>query len=814
MSVDLACHIGDIARRLLGEPNNVLSTRSQLRFGTNGSVAVEIAGEKRGSWFDHENGVGGGPLDLIRAKLGLVNSEAFDWLYRELGVGDEPRKPNGKDRIGDFECAYDYRDERGELFFQVVRFKNPKTFRQRRLVDGRWDWHVKGTRPVLYRLQELIAAPIDRTVWITEGEKDVASLVKLGLVATCNPGGAVKRGDDGKPARQKWRPEYNPFFRGRDVVILPHNDVAGHDLGHTIEINLRNVAARVRILDLPGLDEKGDVTDWLHAGGSREKLRTLVERTPPYRPNTGNSNGHADEEQTTKTNSPIITVKGGERHNVADAGLAALHAAEIAFYQRDQAIVRVCKIKAKASNGDTIFVPGIVKVTPAILERELGRAAVWERFDFKLQAMVRIDPPRPVINQILDMIDEWPFPPLSGIIACPTLRPDGSLLSREGYDPATGLVLCAAVLIPPIPDRPTREQAVAAAQHLCGLLAEFPFANSASKAVALSMLMTPVLRGAMDVAPMHLSTAPEAGTGKSYLADTSSTLATNERIAVVAVAPNPEETEKRLIGAALSGYPIIGLDNCRATLEGDFLCQVTERPLMQLRALGKSDKIRIPNTFTTFANGNNTTTADDMVRRTVICALDANIENPETREFQGNPLADVRANRGAYIGDILTIARAYMTADKPDRLAPLPSYEGWSDFVRSPLVWLGYADPVDTMATARAADPVRQGRARVFAAWLSELGEASYTAAEIIEQANARYDYDQSFVRPALRAALLEVAQKLTGSGDTIEPRRLGKWLAKNENTIAAGRKLNVDRTDKSRVRYSLAAPQCRSGAV
>jgi 5S rRNA maturation endonuclease (ribonuclease M5) len=270
--------IGEIAGRLLGEPNRALSTRMQLRFGTNGSIAVEIAGDKRGSWFDHENGFGGGPLDLIREKLGLVNSDAFDWLRHELGIGDEPRKPNGKDEIGDFECAYDYRDEAGELLFQVVRYKNPKTFRQRRLgVDGRWEWKAKGTRQVLYRLPELVAAPIDKTVFVIEGEKDVDNLVKIGLVATCNPGGAVKRGDDGKPARQKWRDEYNPFFHGRDVVILPDNDVAGHDLAHTIEANLRPIAARVRVLNLPGLEEKGDVTNWLRAGGTREKLQTLVD---------------------------------------------------------------------------------------------------------------------------------------------------------------------------------------------------------------------------------------------------------------------------------------------------------------------------------------------------------------------------------------------------------------------------------------------------------------------------------------------------------------------------------------------------------
>jgi putative DNA primase/helicase len=231
---------------------------------------------------------------------------------------------------------------------------------------------------------------------------------------------------------------------------------------------------------------------------------------------------------------------------------------------------------------------------------------------------------------------------------------------------------------------------------------------------------------------------------------------------------------------------------------------------LQLRALGKSDKIRVANTFSTFANGNNVTVTDDLVRRTICCALDANVENPECRSFRGDPLAAVRRNRGAYIAACLTIARAYIAAGKPNRLPPLASYESWSDLVRSPLVWLGLADPVDTMATARSADPVRQDRARTFAAWCADLGAAGrgYTAGEIIELADERYSYDGSFVRPNIHAALAEVAQKRNGPAGQLDARRLGKWLTKQENTIASGLKFTVDRADSQRPRYRLIATQ------
>jgi putative DNA primase/helicase len=308
----------------------------------------------------------------------------------------------------------------------------------------------------------------------------------------------------------------------------------------------------------------------------------------------------------------------------------------------------------------------------------------------------------------------------------------------------------------------------------------------------------------MPVAHQHLVSSPQPGTGKAYLADIAAMIATGERMPVIAAAPKPEETEKRLVGSALDGFPIIGLDNCRETLAGDFLCQVTERPLMRLRALGKSDMVRIPNSFTTFATGNNLTVADDLVRRTVSSTLDANVENPEERSFTGNPLFELRQNRGAYVAACLTIVRAYLAAGSPERLVPLPSYEGWSEMVRAPLVWLGFDDPVATMAKAREADAVRQDRAGLFAAWLADLGTEAYTAAAVVEAAEARYPDDSSkLVRPDLNAALLAVAAK-RGGGAQIDPRRLGRWLTKNEDTIAGGLKLTIDRGDARRPRYRI----------
>jgi hypothetical protein len=153
---------------------------------------------------------------------------------------------------------------------------------------------------------------------------------------------------------------------------------------------------------------------------------------------------------------PIIQVKAGLRHQAADEGLAAMQAVGIPFYQRDRKLVQVALIEAKNTDGEIIRAPGIIPVTLPTLGRALGQSARWEKIS-KREKWMRIDPPKEVVEQIAGMVGEWPFPVLSGVIAAPTLRPDGSVLMTEGYDYATGLILRGAPKMPPIPAYPTRQ---------------------------------------------------------------------------------------------------------------------------------------------------------------------------------------------------------------------------------------------------------------------------------------------------------------------------------------------------------------------
>ena len=170
-------------------------------------------------------------------------------------------------------ATYDYRDEQGELLYQVCRM-DPKGFRQRR-PDGQggWAWAVKDVRKVLYRLPELLTAEPTDPVFVAGGEKDADRLASLGLNATTNAGGAGK-----------WVPEFSESLRGRTVVILPDNDDPGRDHADTVARSLCGVATRVSVVALPDLPAKGDVSDWLDARGTRDELLALVAAAPPYEP--------------------------------------------------------------------------------------------------------------------------------------------------------------------------------------------------------------------------------------------------------------------------------------------------------------------------------------------------------------------------------------------------------------------------------------------------------------------------------------------------------------------------------------------------
>jgi putative DNA primase/helicase len=397
--------------------------------------------------------------------------------------------------------------------------------------------------------------------------------------------------------------------------------------------------------------------------------------------------------------------------------------AGVPFYQRGSDLVRPIVRTVKAADGRMTKAAQLSAVNPTYMRDTMCRHAHWERFDERRQEWVRTMAPLNVAQTLLARDGVWSFPKVVGVIACPTMRPDGSLLVKQGYDKATRLILIEPPTMPPILDMPTRQDALEALALLEHLVCESPFEDEASKSVALSGLITPVVRGAMTVAPMHVSSAPTAGTGKSFLWDMVAAIAIGQRRIPVVAVSNAEETEKRLGGVLLTGQPLISIDNVNGPLKGDFLCQAIEQQYLDLRPLGSSKIVRVEAGSTTiFATGNNISIVGDLCRRTITSRLDAELESPQLRQFKYNPIKSILEDRGKYIAACLTICRAYIVAGYPGVLPRLASFEAWSDVVRSALVWLGKADPLDRMEEVRDDDPERDLLGQVLRAWAKDFG--------------------------------------------------------------------------------------------
>ena len=218
------------------------------------SLSVGIGDDGRILLFCHA----GCDLARILEAAGLELKDLF---------GDGHHEAAGERRMI---ATYDYRNAAGELSYQVIRYEN-KDFSQRQ-PDGNGGWikNIKGLKRLPYHLPELAAAEY---VFVVEGEKDVESLRKIGLVGTCNSGGVGK-----------WSAELSQYFKmGQRVTIIPDNDTVGRRHAQQVAAALHGKVASVKILQLAGLPDKGDVSDWLQGRdpqGAAEELSLLADGAP------------------------------------------------------------------------------------------------------------------------------------------------------------------------------------------------------------------------------------------------------------------------------------------------------------------------------------------------------------------------------------------------------------------------------------------------------------------------------------------------------------------------------------------------------
>jgi len=298
-----------------------------------------------------------------------------------------------------------------------------------------------------------------------------------------------------------------------------------------------------------------------------------------------------------------------------------------------------------------------------------------------------------------DLLITWnkPVPAIRGIVGAPTFTADGVLATTTGYQPDTELYyLPVGEPVSPVPDAPTIDDLKRARKLLLDeWLVDFPFPDEASRAHALAVALTPIVRELIDgPTPLFAIDAPTPGTGKGLLAETIGTLVFGTTPPVMSELRNDEELRKRITSVLLSGAPIILFDNVSKKVASGVFAAALTAPIWSDRRLGGNETINIPNRATWMITGNNLDLSGEIARRTVWLRIDPDTDRPwERTGFRNFPLpAWVRAHRHELLWSLLVLAQNWIASGKPAWSGkPMGTFESWSQVVGGILEHTGIA---------------------------------------------------------------------------------------------------------------------------
>ncbi|RWE97364.1 MAG: hypothetical protein EOS43_20515 [Mesorhizobium sp.] len=456
------------------------------------------------------------------------------------------------------------------------------------------------------------------------------------------------------------------------------------------------------------------------------------------------------------------------------------------IYARGTSLVRPVHITTTTHANGVSRVEGatvLVPVDKAALVDILTTLIDWQKWDARKDDLRSIACPSIVAETVLSRRGDWPFHQLRAVVSAPTLRPDGTILSTKGFDPATGILFASELEWPEISERPSKRDAEAALAALDGLVASFPFVCDIDRSAALAMILTALVRPCLPTAPLFGVSAPTPGTGKSKLVDIAAILATGQAAAVLSAPREEAELQKHVGAVLMAGDAFITLDNIEYPLRSEFLCQVLTQGAVAVRVLGESRTLKLPTGSTFCATGNSLRFAGDLTRRVVLINLDARLERPEDRVFNVDVTAVAKTRRGDLVTAALTILRAFVVQKGRWIVPALGSFEDWSNLVRSALVWLGEADPLLNAAKVRDHDPERERTTAVLNAL--PMGEP-WTVSKIA--AMIELDREQPSMHrrhEGLTDALGEFIER-----GTLQKQRLGHFLRKQNGRIIGGKRL------------------------
>jgi hypothetical protein len=448
----------------------------------------------------------------------------------------------------------------------------------------------------------------------------------------------------------------------------------------------------------------------------------------------------------------------------------------------------------------------IAEISEAALRGRMARSGFYYKLN-KEQERIECAPPLDVVRDMLALPPSvWKFPPLEALIETPFLRPNGTICSSPGYDPATYLYYAPTpgLLLREIPDAPMIDDVEAMLNLIDSAICDFPFVDAASKANAIASMLTPVVRPAIDSpTPLALYDAPQAGTGKTLLAEVVAMIATGRPAETFSAPTDPEEWRKKITTALASGRNVVVIDNIIHRLGSDSLCMALTTTTYSDRLFRTFEPIVLPVKCAWIATGNNIQLGGDMPRRCYWIRLDAKQSKPfhRTGFKHENLRAWLTEHRSDLIGALLILARYWFLQGrpKPKKVRPPGSFESWSNVVGGILELAGvegFLGNSDVMFEQADSDGVQW---EAFLLVLVEVfGDEPFRVTDVLDKLGTKDGFsapDAKRLREALPDFLAEAADRTGG----FFQRRLGKCFAERVGRRFGESQVFLERADQDR---------------
>jgi hypothetical protein len=418
-------------------------------------------------------------------------------------------------------------------------------------------------------------------------------------------------------------------------------------------------------------------------------------------------------------------------------------------------------------------------------------------------------------GRCVTFIDQARLQRVWGVVDHPLVTREGRVIDVAGLDEESRIMLLEDDVnrfckVPKIND--PWAQSVEAFQRVYDtVLKGFHFATPMDLSVALSALITAVLRPVLPLAPGYLVTAPLAGSGKTFFCDIASRLAEGKSIPLKAFEANEEELEKQLFSLMRSGSICVLLDNAGngSEIKSAKLDAIMTTTDYECRVLGESRTEKVPNNMLLFITGNNVAVHADSGRRWLKIRIDPRCDEPHRLAYATDPTAQVMEHRQKIIVDLLTIVLCWLA--NPDRKTagnPIATFGVWDAMVRQVIYNLAIAVDTDRVigrddlpeigfdieaALCLHEDPDRSEERAIMAYLYQEFKERPFTTTAV-RNAYARYEaWDTD---PVVRAEKLETCETVAGvlspfmtSGHNpqVNGKRLGKWISTRVDKRVSG---------------------------